>query len=182
MRWAWLLAAVVLTGMPGLGLACTPKDPARIVDLPLQLGAQCEYSNAGRDDYYDGYAGRPVIDLGGGKIAQVRSFNGSCTAHEELIVADCNAAQVITIAGVAPPDRRENLSESTFVKHLQRYGGGPIALSAATTVPELAAMSRRAGFTLTLDPMGLSDQGPGNRVNPFCGCKRYYPDSPGAAQ
>lgn len=164
------------------GFACEPKDPDKIVDLPLQLGTQCDYANAGRDDYYDAYAGQPVIDVGGGKIAQRRSYKLACTTQEELIVADCNSAEVITIAGVPPSGRREYVGESTFVKHLQRYGGGPIALSAATTVPELAAIARSNGYDFTLDPLGLSDQGPGNRVSPFCGCKLMYPATAGAAK
>ena len=62
------------------------------------------------------------------------------------------------------------------------YGDAPIALSARSTVAELAAISRREGFEHTLDPLGLSDQGPGNRVSPFCGCKLIYPATPGAAR
>ena len=182
MRRAGVLGAILLTVQAGPTLACTPKDPALIVDLPLQIGAQCDYINAGRDDYYDAYTGRPVIDLGRGKIAQVRGFNQSCTTQEELIVADCNTAEVITIAGVPPPERREYVGESTFVKHLQRYGDGPIALSARSTVAELAAISRREGFEHTLDPLGLSDQGPRNRVSPFCGCKLIYPATLGATR
>lgn len=182
MRRAWAIGAALLIGQAGAGLACEPKDPARMADLPLQMGAQCDYSNAGRDDYYDAFAGRAVIDLGRGKIAQVRSYNLACSTQEELVVADCNSAEVITIAGVPPAGRREYPSESTFVKHLQRYGGGPIALSARTTVAELAAISGREGFEFTLDPLGLSDQGPGNRVSPFCGCKLIYPATPGAAK
>ena len=173
-------AALILTAIAAPAWACEPAvGEGPEVDHPIRVGAQCDYSMASRYDR-DMYAtGRPVVNIGAGRIGQRHEEGHGCSTGETLMVVDCNSAEVITIDGIYL--RNDGASPTVqSVTALQKGAGGPIGLGPKTTIGELARISDRHGFGYTLGPETYSSVEPRNRVDPYCGCKLYYPGSAGA--
>lgn len=166
----------------GRAFACEPAvGPGPEVDHPIKVGDQCEYSLASEYDR-DMYAtGQPVVDIGSGKIGQRHEAGHACSAGESLMFVDCNTAEMITIGGIyLVNDGAAPTVQS--VTALQTAGGGPIALRPETTVAELVKIADNNGFEYRTDAEMYSNVEKRNRVDPFCGCKLYYPSSLGAGR
>lgn len=160
--------------------ACEPAvGEGPDIDRKVRVGAQCEYSMATQYDR-DMYAtGRPVVDIGGGKIGQRHEEGHACSAGEALMFVDCTSAEVITIRGRYLVNNGAAPTVQS-VTALQKAGGGPIALGPQTTVAELARISDKHQFEYTLGADTYASVEIRNRIDPYCGCKLYYPGSAGA--
>ncbi len=175
-------AAALFAVMAAPALACEPAGgDGPDVDHPIRVGAQCDYSMAAQRDRYIYATGRPVVNIGGGKIGQRHEAGHGCSAGERLMVVDCTTAEVITIEGIYVLNDGASPSVQS-VSALQRAGGGPIGLGPKTTVAELVRIAKAHGFDFSLGSDTYSSVEPRNRVDPYCGCKLYYPGSVGAAQ
>jgi hypothetical protein len=74
----------------------------------------------------------------------------------------------------------EGLALSTH--DLQRPHG-PLALTPSTTVAEVLSLAQAEGWTVRTDvPVWAQERGTQNAVDPFMGCKMFYPGSVGAGR
>lgn len=175
-------AALILSFVAAPAFACDPAvGEGPQVDHPIRVGAQCDYSMAVQHDRDMYGTGKPVVNIGGGRIGQRHEEGHGCFAGEKLMVVDCNSAELITIEGIYLVNNGA-MPTVQSVTALQKGGGGPIGLGPATTIAELARISDRHGFGYTLGPDSYARIEPRNRVDPYCGCKLYYPGSLGARQ
>ena len=180
-----LRLAAALSIAPAALWACTPIDPAHVVvDIPITIYSDGSFKDASDDDSVTFLRSNPVRDIGGGRTGQVIETNGgSCGLFQALLLVDCTTGQAIMINGVRPatqPADGPELFEST--RALQPPEG-PLALTAATTVPEVAALAAAQGWRVQADvPDMIAAMSAQNRYNPLMGCKIYYPDLPGASQ
>lgn len=172
--------ALILSVIAAPALACEPAvGEGPQVDHPIRVGAQCEYDMAASEDR-DMYAtGRPVVNIGGGRIGQRHEDGHGCSAGEKLMVVDCTSAEVITIEGTYLVNNGASPTVQS-VTALQKGGGGPIGLGPKTTIDELARISDQHDFDYTLGSETYLSVEKRNRVDPYCGCKLYYPGSAGA--
>lgn len=163
-------------------LACEPPlNKADAIDNRIRVGPQCEYDNAAPDDNYLQVNGKPVVDIGGGKIGQRQSSSDSCFFAQQMMFVDCSTAELIVIDGINEDSGIAGMGAQSVTK-LQRAGGGPIALGPKTTVAELARISDRHSFDYKLGADIYRRVEARNRVDPYCGCKLYYPGSAGAGR
>ena len=169
-----LLAAAVLAGLPSLGLGCVLEpQPPGWRDARISVAADCSYTGAGDSSYRD-ISGEAPVAVGAGLIAYEVSEIGACELDGHLVVVDCNSGETIGIQGIS---HVAGTMGTQSVAELFPPKGG-IRLNSRTTVAKLAEVSRRRGYTHWLDvPARIAAQKPGNRANPYCGCKLFYPDS-----
>jgi hypothetical protein len=149
---------------------------------PVAVYRQCRTINAG---IYDEISLGPATDLGNGRVQQVLED----TEQSEVLLADCNTREVTILRG----------AEAEFIEtscgRLYSYGpvigdNAPMSLSVGADLHELVDLAAKKGIT-EIDPNEYffsfsSSKGPGqavgrkDRFDLLCGCKRIYPDSPGA--
>ena len=184
MQWRFGGLAIALCVAPAALCACTPIDPNHtVVDTPITVYSDGSFKNASADDSVTFLRGNPVRDIGGGRVGQVIETNGgSCGLFQELLFVDCTSGQAIIVNGTRPaiqPADGPELFEST--RALQPPEG-PLALTAASTVAQVAALATAQGWASTTDlPARIAAMDPQNRYDPFFGCKAFYPDSTGAS-
>lgn len=172
------LAAALVALAPTASLACPPADPGAAFDLPVVTTSDGSFERASENDEASVFYGEPARDIGGGRVGQ-RIVEGMCLPAQLLLFADCTTGEAIVVHGI-PVLADDEAGFSTSVRALQPPRG-PLALTAATTVAEVAAMAAREGWRVTTDVQGLAAaRGPGNRFDPFMGCRVLYPGSAGA--
>lgn len=182
-----MLAGVVLAaGGAQPVTACTP-GPLDLFGLRLNgsvwYHADGAFGDAGSEDQL---SGKPVMDLGQGRVLQVVKLGAVCSSLEEVLLADCLASDVVVL-------------QPKIVTGAE--GGQPVALSgsydAASLVPpsgllaqvqdktirEMAAFAVRKGAYVDEDLLASNmTEKRRDRFDPFKGCKIFYPGSPGAEQ
>jgi hypothetical protein len=162
-------------------------DPSRMPeDRPLVVHPDGSFQNASRDDGATLLEGRPVRDIGGGRVGQVIESEGLCTRDQDLLFVDCTAGSAIIIHGLLEdyrePDEEWLHPPSRSTRALQPPHG-PLALTASTTVEEVAGIAASQGWSVEADVASLAaERGPQNRFDPFLGCQIFYPGSTGARQ
>lgn len=175
-------------------LACEPVILGPVASIfafnkPLKTNPDCSFDSefAYRRHGYSAVAsvsGGVVRDLGNGRVAQRVTYAGSCNVTERLVFVDCMSMEFIAIVG-EPPDpslpAAAGLTEKRVVE-IQKPRG-QIQLGSNSTVLGLAKIAEAQDYDYTRDPNdlleGLKRR---NRFDPFCGCKLFYPDMPGATQ
>lgn len=179
MRVEWVVSALMVSASPALS-CLTLENSGLIFDRRTTVDEQCEYANADKDDRNVNSTGRPVVDVGAGKVAQSRTKSAGCSIENTLLVVDCTRPQAIAIQGTVSEEETGNGLFVESIRGIQISGGGPIALRATTTIDELLAISEKHQLIYVTGPeLVKSDQEVG--LDTFCGCKLYYPDTPGAA-
>ena len=153
----------------------SPKEYRRSL-APMEFRADCSFDEIGG---FHTMSGGPAHDLGEGRVWQ------DLGTPWEAIVSDCNTRQSIILSS---PIRKEQ----DVCGPVDRYAGplagpgGYLTLREGKTLSELAAIAGTIGARVTLDASVLNRDPWGKKVprkrfvNLFCGCKLYYPDSPGA--
>lgn len=122
------------------------------------------------------YVGHAVMDIGGGRVAQVVSGlpDSYCPNNERLLFIDCTTSEAILLQG-------RSKGEGLLTVRQIQPPYGPIGLTKDITVGEVAAIATKheISFTRDLEVMNANVI-KRMRVNPYQGCKIFYPDSPGA--
>lgn len=174
-----LLAALLLAPAPAM--ACEPDYPGRVrQDRPIAVASDGSFRDASDDDGWTDISGRAVRDIGGGRVGQVIE-TWSCETFQRLLVVDCASGEAILVdglAGVAVPEDGFGVQAST--RALQPPYG-PLALGPSVTVPQIAALAAREGWSARTDVAAAARElGSRNAWDPFLGCRLFYPGSPGA--
>ena len=177
----------VLTLAPGALLACEVSQygPGEAAPPP-SFGANCSFTVPHHLTPGAGISGTPTVNIGGGRIGQRVSQDSPCGYSEEVWILDCNSGEQIGIAGPTEAGGNFNgLAELLYPPH------GTLRLSPETTVPDIAAMADSGGYTHWPDILArlyeirrVSDPDLPSltQLTPACGCRMFYPDSPGASQ
>jgi hypothetical protein len=144
---------------------------------PLSVGDQCDFANAGGWRWTA--KGGPITAFGDSLVAQ-KVTTLSCARDEEIWVADCQTGEVVTFLGTLCRGPASTAPYST-VRCFDGVGG-LLKMSQSSTLSQLVKAAEESEITMKTGT--ISDQFgdfPFNRrPNPACGCKLYYPDSPGA--
>ncbi|MCX7299744.1 MAG: hypothetical protein NTX73_05075 [Rhodobacterales bacterium] len=183
-RRLWGMAVVGLVmAWAGMAHACEgPKPPLFWYDEPITIAADGSFTNGGEIFGFD-LVGRPVVDIGDGKIGQRLRREGLCRIQEQLLVVDCNTTEIIVVDGRVDPDHSLDLGmgRSTTIDMLYPPYG-KIRLTRAITVSDLVQIARSEGYEFETDLLVAFGGGKKkNRYDPFYGCEIFYPDSAGAA-
>jgi hypothetical protein len=166
-----LLGLLTLLALgPAVAQACEPPDPDRVpVDRPITLYSDGSFIDASDDDDWYVRVAAPARDIGGGRVGQIIRW-GYCDPLEYLLFVDCTTGSAVIVEG------------STSTRALQPPYG-PLALTSATTVADVVALSAREGWGVPTDVSEFASAlGRRNRFDPFFGCKIYYPGSAGAGR
>jgi len=175
--------ATALTAAPAALWACTPIDPNRtIFDNPVVIAADGSFDGASEDESVSFLRGNPVRDIGGGRTGQIIETNGgSCGLFQSLLFVDCTRGEAIMVNGIMPVTQPEDGMDVLESTRALQPPDGPLALTPATSVAEIAALARRQVWRFEGDVPGMiARMSPQNRYDPFIGCKIYYPGSAGA--
>jgi hypothetical protein len=158
------------------------EDP----DLPITINPDGSFENAAVMDGDDYLYGGPARDIGGGRVGQVIMVAGGCTNVQRLLVVDCTTNSAIAVHGI--PVREVDIAAFDGFPYQESARAvqppyGPLALTPATTVAEVAALAAREGWTVERDvPAWAAARGPRNAFDPFIGCRIFYPDPVGATR
>jgi hypothetical protein len=174
-----VLAASLLLA-PVAASACTPPPPGT-PDLPVTLYSDGSFTHAETPEDFSSFSGRPVRDIGGGRVGQVLQYS-ACDTAQWLLFVDCTTGSAIMVAGIYDEEEAaRGIPMSTTA--LQATQGGPLGLTAATTVADIQALALRERLTVETDVLGYAaERGPQNAFNPFYGCRIFYPGSVGAGR
>ena len=175
---AALAATAFLAGTQG-AVACEAGSQG-LFGSPLKQEANCSFDGAGKGRWEVGHGG-PAIDIGGAKVGQRYSFGGSgCSVEQSLVVIDCGSKKSAMFDGQEDPDGRIAGGYFTSIKQIQPPHG-PIALTPDVDISALVTVARKNGIGVEQDLEGFVKKlGVFNRIDPYCGCKIFYPDSAGA--
>jgi hypothetical protein len=183
MRGAAYVLGVAFSSAPAA--ACTLAHEggfARFVqsfeDKPVRQAADCSYVNGGN---YDGDAGGPTLDLGNGRVAQEQFWvNESQSGLASVFLVDCATAETAEVHGRL--EGETSCGPSYSMKDVVAPDG-PIDLRSGASLQQLVRAAEQLGIEANTDAIGVSQRlRPRNNVDWFCGCKIFYPDSPGARQ
>ena len=184
--------AVIALALLAAGLAseaaavCAPLPTASRFDTPVKQGPDCAFEGAAENDVNGFYGGRPPVDIGGGLVGQrlVQDRTG-CDNIETLLVVDCTTGRLAAFSGTSEPVLKPTGEViigpvGTYTANLQPPKG-PLRLNASARIDELIDTARKYRIGLrTSEPELWLGTRSRNRFDAFCGCKRFYPESPGA--
>lgn len=161
------------------------NKPFYHIDKPIKVSEDCSFSRAG-DGWADTLSGTKATDNGVGRVGQ-RWISGGCGNYESIVIADCNSREIIRVSGLCTPRHKddEGIKLSRFVTSatLLFPPHGELRLNSKTVFGDVVRMSQDNGYKYTT---AVSEQIAAmrrrNRIDPFCGCKIFYPDSAGAKQ
>ncbi len=144
---------------------------------PLSIGERCEFENAG--SWKSPLEGGPLIGFAGSLVAQ-RITDLTCGATQVLWVADCETGEALVFFGQLCGGPDITVPNST----VSCFDGpdGLLEMSQSSSLSQLREAARRNDIRTKSEH--ISDRLNGlpfnRRPSPNCGCKLYYPDSPGA--
>jgi hypothetical protein len=189
MRLYILTAAIVaLYAMSNAASACSwvwedyTTSEALAQSKRVAVDRQCRTINVG---VYDDWSLGPATDLGNGRVQQVLEE----TKQSQVLLADCNTREVTILQG-AKAEFIETSCGRLYSYSPVTGDNAPMSLSVGADLHELVDLAAAQGMT-EIDPNDYffsfrSNEGRGqavrrkDRFDLFCGCKRFYPDSPGA--
>jgi hypothetical protein len=173
--------ATMLAGNPALACEILSTDGAK----PAITGPDGSYFAQSDHSFVEG---RPVIDIGNGRVGQRLRMAQSCVETEQLVFADCSTGEMVVIDGTISPEQTRTQRDApptifffdTSVRFLQPPYG-PIGLTPTSSVREIATKADAAGFENSLSSeAAFAGYEIGAAFDPFFGCKLFYPDSAGA--
>ncbi len=144
---------------------------------PMTTGDQCRFENAGNWRWTT--EGGPVTAFGGSLVAQKLTTFG-CGKDEEIRVSDCETGELVTFFGTTCGGPILTIPFST----VECFDGtdGLLQMSQSSTLSQLAESAERNGVQFRSETISeqFEDFPINRRPKANCGCKLYYPDSPGA--
>ncbi len=168
-------------------LACSieiedrPASEVRAQSRPVAVDPQCRMINGG---VYDYQTLGPVELLGDGRFYQKVNDR-----PHEVMLGDCNTREVTILRGPGTQVGESSCGPSFEYASLVDENA-PFSLSRGSDLHELVAIAMETGarefnpkerfFEFTTNLTNTHKVGPRDRFDLLCGCKRYYPDSPGA--
>ena len=178
-----VLCGVLLALATTAAQACEPPDPNRVpVDLSIVIYSDGSFGDAATDDDITDLQGRPVRDIGGGRVGQVIEEHYGCWINQTLLFVDCTTGSAIMVEGSPDIPEAEDRPITLSTTALQPPYG-PLALTGATTVAEVQAVAAREGWSVETDVAGFAaERGQQNRFDHFLGCEIFYPGSVGAGR
>ncbi|WP_209597670.1 hypothetical protein [Ruegeria sp. HKCCSP351] len=154
-------------------VACSIVTPPWWANEKVKTAKDCSFTGGGRFDYL---SGDQAHDLGDSRVYQVLyEFTG-----ENAVVTDCNTAEQVQVYAFDESAQTAACeSPAKVVNYLKP--SGPIDLSVGKGIEDLSSKIKRMGYRASrgvkFDEIGAR---PRDYPDFFCGCKLYYPDSPGA--
>jgi hypothetical protein len=145
--------------------------------------------DAAEDDIWIGVTGRPVRDIGGGRVGQILEVSEDCGVYQILLFADCTSAEAILVRGLRHPEggawwtERSGPFDWPIMESTQalQTPDGPLALTSDTTVADILALAAQENVDVFVDVAGfVAEIEHHNRFDPFLGCEMFYPDTLGA--
>jgi hypothetical protein len=117
-------------------------------------------------------------------VGQVLEEDPNCDVLQRLLFVECTTGSAIVVHGIEPEDPiwtdEGLLAESALMLQPPH---GPLALTASTTVADVAGIAAREGWTVETDlPRYAAQRGRQNAFDPFMGCEIFYPGSVGAGR
>lgn len=175
-----LLALMVGLAVPTIGSACSVLSPPLFkIDKAISVAADGSFENAGEVDNYGAYYGKPIVDVGNGRVGQRIIQAWGCSSGQTLLFVDCTTKEMIQVSGTHTDDMVPAGHIASSITEIQ-YPKGPIRLT-KMSVSEVAAVAKKHDYTFSVDVMGeLGKMRKKNRYDPFMGCKIFYPESIGA--
>jgi hypothetical protein len=189
MRLFMLTAAIVaLCAMTNAASACSwvwenyTTSEALAQSKRVAVDRQCRAINVG---VYDGRSLGPATDLGNGRVQQVLDE----TNESQVLLADCQTREVTILQGTAT-EAGETSCGMAYSYGAVTGDNAPMSLSVGANLHVLVDLAVAQGMT-EIDPVDYffrftSNEGSGqavgrkDRFDLLCGCKLFYPDSPGA--
>jgi hypothetical protein len=162
----------------------------QLLDPPIDLRSDCSFDdvliNGSWSDEDQGYVGTESYlgggaarDRGEGRVGQRIVDGRGCYSVEKLLVVDCTSGESVLIDGLQPPE----LADANFVAakiELIQAPNGPISVNANTRISDLVDAAAQNGLTLTTEVEAIFAKRGKDRFDHTCGCKLFYPGSPGA--
>lgn len=151
--------------------------------FPVARGQYCSFAFAGE---YDNYFGTPVNKIKSGLLVQTVHSLDACNPETNLVITDCQNVQAAILLGKGPyPEEGQahiaGYTPSLIGHHLAPEG--PLVLSKIDNVSDLRAQASEIGLR-SYDESEFEEfyeyRLGNDSIDAFCGCKLYYPDSPGA--
>ncbi|WP_299665978.1 hypothetical protein [uncultured Ruegeria sp.] len=169
----FFLAALLVGFVSSSASACIVVPPRWWENEKVKTAEDCSFTGGGRNDYLIGDAAN---DLGRGRVYQILHDFTSETA----VVTDCKADEQVQIYAQGKDALTSSCdSEIKVVSHLKP--NGPVDLDFGQNLENLSSEVRRLGYRVN-QRIAFDETGARPRDYPdfYCGCKLYYPDSPGA--
>lgn len=184
-----ILLSSVLSVIASAASACDPmmeqRTPSQIrfQSKRVAVDSQCRAINVGA---YDDISLGPAKDLGNGLIQQ--DLGGP--DQSRVFIADCNIREVTILQGKVARTEETSCGPMDFYADLaganamMTFDGRAnyqdlVAFALSKGVTEISPSEYFFKFSMSyeaaLHPVGRKDQ-----FDLLCGCKLYYPDSPGA--
>lgn len=172
------VAAVLGAGAAAAGECLQPNwFQDALGRAPLTIGERCEFENAG--SWKAPVEGGPVTAFSDSLVAQPIT-DLSCGAVNELWVADCATGDTATFHGTLCGGAALTIPHTS----VGCFDGpdGLLEMTQSSTLSQLIASAEKNGITAKAGRIEdqLSEIPRHRRPEPTCGCKLYYPDSPGA--
>ncbi len=168
--------------MAAPALACTP---ARMVPGTMQPVGTC--GMAYHDEAYMTRSLSAAEDYGEGVVVQYYFEGNACRGNMSMIVLDCMAGEAAIFGPGAPEGPTQPAPKGDVWKQLEDQILRGARAGRAMSVSEITAHARGAGFinaaTVTVPGRyGISNdaQIPKHSFDLGCGCRAFYPASPGA--
>ena len=76
--------------------------------------------DAAEDDIWIGVTGRPVRDIGGGRVEQIIEASEVCAVYQILLFADCTTSEAILVRCLRHPEGGATITAA--VKTLETRG------------------------------------------------------------
>lgn len=175
-----IAALAALVASPAL--ACSP---APLAAGTVQHDGVCGiYYN---DEAYIARGISDAEDLGGGFVAQYYFEGNACYGRVSMIVADCAAGQAAVFGPGPTEGPAQPATEGDVWKQLEAQVRGGAEAGRMMSVAEITAHAQGARFInaaqVTIPGrVGISNDEaqPLHDFNLGCGCRAFYPGSPGA--
>ncbi len=181
------LVAIAIAGAPVPTLACIYAEEQRSASevradsKPVAVDRRCRMINGGA---YDDQRLGEAVQLDDGRFFQVINENSA-----KVLLGDCNTREVTILLG--PETIIGETSCGPQAVYAPLVGDqAPFSLNAGKDLHELVDVAAAAGarelnpntqfFEFSINLTETHKVGRGDRFDLLCGCKVFYPNSPGA--
>lgn len=167
------------------------NTPESVLRPPIKIKSDCSFEMTGYKVYRgedgtllawdDAGGGDAVFDKGNGRISQRITAWEGCAADEKLLVVDCSTDEAVLIKGRRAPEDRENDFAYSTIENIQPPYG-PIEVTGETQITSLARQARVNDIIVIPEVSQFFETATRKQYDHSCGCKLFYPGSPGAGE